>query len=108
MTIKDLDYDHFITKVPTGRFLSNYAYCRHCVLSYNLAFMFKQFVLTGRWKKMRTSTLRKKIITTPGRLVNRSVTMMMRLMAGFPLVHLFENLISFSPLVFLPSSASYL
>ena len=87
LTIKDLDYDHFITKVPTGRFLSNYSYFWHCVLSYNLALMFKQFVLTGKWKKMRTSTLRKKIISTPGRLVNRSGTMIMRLMAGFPYVH---------------------
>ena len=90
LNIKDLDYDHFITKVPTGKFMSNYAYFWHCVLSYNLALIFKQFVLTGEWKKMRTSTLRKKIINTPGRLVNRSGRMVMRMIAGFPYVETFK------------------
>jgi len=76
--------------VPTGKFMSNYAYFWHCVLSYNLALIFKQFVLTGEWKKMRTSTLRKRIINTPGRLVNRSGRMVMRLIAGFPYVEILK------------------
>ena len=36
LTIRDLDYDHYITNVPTGRFLSNFAYFWFCVFSYNL------------------------------------------------------------------------
>ena len=84
LNIRDLDYDHFITKVPTGRFLSNFAYFWHCVLSYNLVLIFKNFVLTGEWSKYRLSTLRKKLITIPGRLVNHSGKMVMRLIADFP------------------------
>ena len=29
LNIRDLDYDHFITKVPTGNFLSNFSYFWH-------------------------------------------------------------------------------
>jgi hypothetical protein len=82
--IRELDYDHFITKVPTGNFLSNYAYFWHCVLSYNLMIILKNFLLPPEWSKARTSTLRKKLISIPGRLVNHSGRMVMRLMAGFP------------------------
>ncbi|MBW2006195.1 MAG: IS1380 family transposase [Deltaproteobacteria bacterium] len=84
LNIRDLDYDHFITKVPTGIFLSNFAYFWHCVLSYNLVLIFKNFILTGEWSKYRLSTLRKKLITIPGRLVNHSGKMVMRLIADFP------------------------
>jgi hypothetical protein len=86
LNVRDLDYDHFITKVPTGRFLSNFAYFWHCVLSYNLVLIFKNFVLTGEWSQYRLSTLRKKLISIPGRLVNHSGKMVMRLIEGFPYV----------------------
>jgi hypothetical protein len=84
LNIRDLDYDHFITKVPTGIFFSNFAYFWHGVLSYNLVLIFKSFILTGEWSTYRLSTLRKKLVTIPGRLVNHSGTMVMRLIAGFP------------------------
>ena len=66
--------------------LSNFAYFWHCVLSYNLVLILKNFVLTGEWSKYRLSTLRKKLITIPGRLVNHSGKMVMRLIEGFPYV----------------------
>jgi hypothetical protein len=91
LNIRDLDYDHFITKVPTGRFFSNFAYFWHCVLSYNLVFIFKNFVLTGEWSKYRLSTLRKKLIKVPGRLVNHSGKMVMRLIEGFPYLEILES-----------------
>ena len=83
LNIRDLDYDHFITKVPTGNFLSNFAYFWHSVLAYNLMLIFKTFVLPQQWKKGKSSTLRKNLINIPGRLVNRSGNMIMRLMAHF-------------------------
>jgi hypothetical protein len=86
LNIRDLDYDHFITNVPTGHFLSNYAYMWHCVLSYNLMLIFKHYLLPEDWSTCRTSTLRKKLINIPGRLVNIAGVMVMRLMAGFPFV----------------------
>ena len=90
LNIRDLDYDHFITKVPTGYFLSNFAYFWHCVLSYNVALIFKNFILPEQWAKVRTSTLRKKLINIPGRLVNHSGKMVMRLIQGFPYIEALE------------------
>ena len=84
LTIRDLDYDHYITNVPTGRFLSNFAYFWFCVFSYNLILIFKNFVLAGDWSQFRTSTIREKLLNIPGKLVNRSGTFCMRLMHGFP------------------------
>ncbi len=34
LTIREMDYDHFITSVPTGNFNSNFAYFWHCVFAY--------------------------------------------------------------------------
>ena len=91
LNIRDLDYDHFITKVPTGNFLSNFSYFLHCVLSYNVALIFRNFLLPQKWSKARTSTLRKKLINMPGRLVNRSGKMIMRLMDGFPYIEVLAS-----------------
>ena len=55
-------------------------------MSYNLALIFKTFVLSEEWSKAKTSTLRKKLINIPGRLVNRSGKMVMRLIEGFPYI----------------------
>jgi hypothetical protein len=92
LNIRDLDYDHFITKVPTGLFLSNFAYFWHCVLSYNLVLIFRNFVLNGEWSKCRLSTMRKKLINIPGRLVNRSGKMVMRLIADFPYMDVLQSI----------------
>jgi hypothetical protein len=90
LTIRDLDYDHFITNVPTGNFNSNFAYFWHCVLAYNMALIFKRYILADKWHHARTSTIRKNLINIPGRLVNRSGKMIMRLMAGFPFVDVLQ------------------
>jgi hypothetical protein len=90
LTIRDLDYDHFITNVPTGNFNSNFAYFWHCVLAYNMALIFKRYILTDKWHNARTSTIRKNLINIPGRLVNHSGKMIMRLMAGFPFVDVLQ------------------
>jgi hypothetical protein len=91
LNIRDLDYDHFITNVPTGNFFSNYAYMWHCVLAYNLMLIFKNYLLPEDWSTCRTPTLRKKLINMPGRLVNRAGVMVMRLMAGFPFVEVLSH-----------------
>ena len=89
LTIRDLDYDHYISKAPTENFESNCAWCWHCVVAYNLMIIFRQFALPVEWAKARTSTLRKKLINVPGRLVNLSGRMTMRLMEGFPHIDVF-------------------
>jgi len=91
LNVRDIDYDHFITNVPTGNFLSNFAYSWHCVLAYNLMFIFKTFVLPLQWTKAKSSTLRKKLMNIPARLVNRSGKILMRLMADFPYVDILNS-----------------
>jgi len=90
LTIRDLDYDHFVTNVPTGNFNSNFAYFWHCVLAYNMALIFKRYILADKWHHARTSTIRRNLINIPGRLVNRSGKMIMRLMSGFPFVDVLQ------------------
>jgi hypothetical protein len=77
--------------VPTGHFFSNFAYFWHCVLSYNLALIFRKHILNEEWQNSRTSTVRKNLINIPGRLVNRSGKLIMRLMAGFPYVDVLQS-----------------
>ncbi len=90
LNIRDLDYDHFITKVPTGNFKSNFAWFWHSVFSYNLMLIFRLFALPEEWEKARSSTLRKKLINIPGRLVNLGGRMTMRLMQGYPYTEVFN------------------
>ena len=89
LNIRDLDYDHFISKVPTGDFESNFAWFWHCVFAHNLMVIFRLFALPAEWAKARTSTLRKKLINVPGRLVNLGGRMTMRMMEGFPHIEVF-------------------
>lgn len=89
LNIRDLDYDHFITKVPSGDFESNAAWFWHCVFAYNLMLIFRMFALPVEWAKARTSTLRKQLINIPGRLVNLGGRMTMRMMEGFPHIEIF-------------------
>jgi len=84
LNIRDLDYDHFITKVPTDNFNANSAYFWHCVTAHNLMVIFRNFLLPAQWSTARTSTLRKKLINIPGCLVNRSGKKVMRMMEAFP------------------------
>jgi len=90
LTIRDLSYDHFVTQVPTGHFFSNFSYFWHCVLSYNLTLIFRKYILSAEWQNSRTSTVRKNLINIPGRLVNSSGKMIMRLMAGFPYINVLQ------------------
>ncbi len=55
-----------------------------------MALIFKRYILTDQWHNALTSTIRKNLINIPGRLVNRSGKMIMRLMAGFPFVDVLQ------------------
>ena len=99
LVVKELDYDYFLTKVPTGGYLANFAYFWHAVIAYNTMLFFKRYILQGEWTTKTIATLRKKLFNIPGRLVNRSGRMVMRIIKGFKEVELLnsirEKLISF-------------
>ncbi|MFQ5836164.1 MAG: IS1380 family transposase, partial [bacterium] len=92
-TIKELDYNYFLTKVPTGNFLANFAHMWHCVLAHNTVLLFKRYILQGEWATRSLSTLRKKLFNIPGRLVNRSGKMIMRLIKGFKEIELLNSIL---------------
>lgn len=92
LVVKELDYDYFLTKVPTGDYLANFAYFLHSVIAYNTMLIFKRYILQGEWMVKTISTLRKKLFNIPGRIVNRSGRMVIRLIKGFKEVDLFNSL----------------
>jgi len=92
LVVKELDYDYFLTKVPTEEYLANFAYFWHSVIAYNIMLIFKRYVLQGEWMNKTISTLRKKLFTIPGRVVNRSGRMVMRVIKGFKEVELLNSL----------------
>ncbi len=92
LTLKELDYDYFLTKVPTGDYLANFAYFWHSVIAYNIMLFFKRYILQGEWITKTISTLRKKLFNIPGRLVNRSGRMVMRIIKGFKEVELLNSI----------------
>jgi len=92
LVVKELDYDYFLTNVPTGGYLANFAYFWHAVIAYNIMLIFKRYILQGEWMNKTISTLRKRLFTIPGRLVNHSGTMVMRIIEGFKEVELLNSL----------------
>jgi len=94
LVIKELDYGYFLTKVPTGDYLANFAYFWHSVIAYNIMLVFKRYILEGEWMTKTISTLRKKLFDIPGRLVNRSGKMVMRVIKEFKEVELLNSLTS--------------
>ncbi len=92
LIVKELDYDYFLTKVPTEKYLANYAYFWHSVIASNIMLIFKRYLLQGEWINKTISTLRKKLFTIPGRVVNRSGSMVMRVIKGFKEVELLNSL----------------
>jgi hypothetical protein len=92
LVVKELDYDYFLTKVPTEHYLANCAYFWHSVIASNIMLIFKRYLLQGEWMNKTISTLRKKLFSIPGIVVNRSGTMVMRMIKGFKEVALFNSL----------------
>jgi len=99
LVVRELDYGYFLTKVPTGDYLANFAYFWHSVIAYNIMLIFKRYILQGEWRNKTISTLRKKLFNIPGRLVNHSGRMVMRVIKEFKEAELLnsitDNLIAF-------------
>ena len=94
LVVRKLDYGHFLSKVPTGDYLPHFAYFWHSVIAYNIMLIFKRYILQDEWMNKTISTLRKKRFNIPGRLVNHSGRMVMRVIKGFKEVELLNSLTS--------------
>ena len=76
---------------PSGCFGANAAWWWIMVLAFNLNTAMKRLVLKGSWVKRKMKAIRFSIITLPGRIIERSRELFIRLTAGHPSLELLIN-----------------
>jgi hypothetical protein len=76
-------------KLPSGDFGENAAWWWIMILAMNLNTVMKRLVLGGSWKSRRMKAIRFSFITIPGRIVERSRELIVRLVKGHPVLELY-------------------
>jgi hypothetical protein len=76
-------------KLPSGDFGENAAWWWIMILAMNLNTIMKRLVLGGSWVSRRMKAIRYLLITIPGRIVERSREMLIRLAKGHPALDLY-------------------
>jgi len=71
-------------KLPSGDFGENAAWWWIMILAMNLNTIMKRVVLGGSWASRRMKAIRFSLITVPGRIVERSRELIIRLVKGHP------------------------
>jgi hypothetical protein len=76
-------------KLPSGDFGENAAWWWIMILAMNLNTMMKRLVLGGSWVSRRMKAIRFSLINIPGRIVERSRELIVRLVKGHPVLALY-------------------
>ena len=76
-------------KLPSGDFGENAAWWWIMILAMNLNTVMKRLVLGGSWTSRRMKAIRFSFITIPGRIVERSRALIIRLAKGHPAFELY-------------------
>jgi hypothetical protein len=76
-------------KLPSGDFGENAAWWWVMILAMNLNTIMKRLVLGGSWATRRMKAIRFSLITIPGRIVERSRELIIRLVKGHPALELY-------------------
>jgi hypothetical protein len=76
-------------KLPSGDFGENAAWWWIMILAMNLNTMMKRLVLGGSWVSRRMKAIRFSFINIPGRIVERSRALIIRLVKGHPVLDLY-------------------
>jgi len=76
-------------KLPSGDFGENAAWWWIMILAMNLNTIMKRLVLGGSWVSRRMKAIRFSLITIPGRIVERSRELIIRLVKGHPALELY-------------------
>jgi len=76
-------------KLPSGDFGENAAWWWIMILAMNLNTIMKRLVLGGSWASRRMKAIRFSFINIPGRIVERSRELIIRLVKGHPAMELF-------------------
>ena len=92
LAIRDLKESAGLSRCPSGRFFANGAWLACCVLAHNLA---RWTARLGRAHPARqltvAATIRNRLLTVPGRLVNHSGRHRLRLPLNWPWAHTFTT-----------------
>ena len=92
LAIRDLKEGSGLSRCPSGRFFANGAWLACCVLAHNLA---RWTARLGRAHPTRqltvAATIRNRLLTVPGRLVNHSGRHRLRLPLNWPWAHTFTT-----------------
>ena len=92
LAIRDLKEGSGLSRCPSGRFFANAAWLACCVLAHNLA---RWTARLGRAHPARqltvAATIRNRLLTVPGRLVNHSHRHRLRLPLNWPWAHTFTT-----------------
>jgi len=76
-------------KLPSGDFGENAAWWWIMILAMNLNTIMKRLVLGGSWASRRMKAIRFSLINIPGRIVERSRELIIRLVKGHPALELY-------------------
>jgi len=76
-------------KLPSGDFGENAAWWWIMILAMNLNMIMKRQVLGGLWASRRMKAIRFSLINIPGRIVERSRSLIIRLVKGHPILELY-------------------
>ena len=76
-------------QLPSGDFGENAAWWWIMILAMNLNTIMKRLVLGGSWASRRMKAIRFSLITIPGRIVERSRELILRLVKGHPALELY-------------------
>lgn len=76
-------------KLPSGDFGENAAWWWIMILAMNLNTIMKRMVLGGSWASRRMKAIRFSLITIPGRIVERSRELIIRVVKGHPALELY-------------------
>ncbi len=92
LTIRELDYDFYLTKIPTSDFYANYAYFWHCILAYNLMSIFKMQILGEIWQHKTINTIRNLLVRISAIIVNRNGKFIILLPKKYKYLNLLNSL----------------
>ena len=76
-------------QLPSGDFGENAAWWWIMILAMNLNTIMKRLVLGGSWTSRRMKAIRFSFINIPGRIVERSRELIIRLVKGHPALELY-------------------
>ena len=92
LAIRDLKEGSGLSRCPSGRFFANGAWLACCVLAHNLARWTARLGRTHPTRQLTVAaTIRNRLLTVPGRLVNHSGQHRLRLPLNWPWAHTFTT-----------------